>query len=1513
MTELRVLQSLDPDPLRWAIFLCMMAPTASFATGGLEAITGPGGTPLINPGHGVPVIDIVAPNVNGLSHNQFLDYNVGQSGVVMNNALEAGQSQLVGALAANPQFQGQAASVILNEVISQNASMVAGPQEIFGRPADYILANPNGITLNGGSFINTTRAGFVVGTPLIENQQFKGLDTRNATGQLHVLEGGIANEAGMLDLIAPKVTTQGPLNSKEDLNIIVGRNRLAADSLEVLEHLPGQAGSIDASLFGAMRAGRIRMLSTAEGAGVRMGPAQVKTSDGLSVRSAGGLSIEGSDQRKAHLQVDRGAIALDAADDLTLSALTGSADNIELTAGKKLTLDGKTREKISHERDSWSKKFLFVTNETYSSDSTTTERTQHGVMLSAREDMKLRSGNDLALTGATLDAGDLLAVDAGGTVDIAAAIDSRRRETRVRHRKNLWRGDKDTDDYRESADSSVLKSRSMTVNAGGDVRIKGSRLHSEQDMQITGRHVEIAETQIKDNTLDRDYRGDLVSGTFFADRNGKDSQGTQAVGSELQAGGKMKITAQSATVRGSEVSSKDDAVLYSEDGLLQISSALSTRKGSDTRSDRQVFNLLGSSSERSHSDQQLLSSDIHSTGNLRLASARELKIEGARISAAQKLEVEAVGDLTISSAASEQTSQSTEQTRGVTAYARQTREAEGEKPGSRQYDAGVGYEVATVTEKGREVKHTASQLKGGSVDLSSGETLRVVGSKVNAEAGDVTLKASKIETLASRNEKTSDVTRTHSGGGLQVTGGIDKVGSQYEGHRNQTTTTETDSLVQRSELQASGDVNLGAAQVVNEATLIQPGKTLKVIAEHVENRAADDIKTREETTDNWSGTLGASLEYRDITRPIERLVEGGEAARFQQASTEDAMTAPSIGADVGITHHSETTRDDQRTARVTELSTGAIDLKADTLIDIGTAYTARQSDIKIEAQAHKMLAAHDSHTLKQDRLNVEGTLRIDTSTGHDVNGRVTSVVSKVNSETRSDTARVGSLQAQTGIQVQLGSEGLYEGTRLDGGSGPVQINAAQGLHLSAATDTDSRSTSQFDGSLWGKGGNRPGKAGIDARGYADHTRYQSVDSKAHGGQIDTTGTVTLSGGDLRLEGLRIGSRKAPVAGATLQSDGLIEVVAAQDTHTAKGKTLGGGMELAASTGDMKGGGIGGHLTSARIDERSSTAVDPGVHTTGMLGIASMAREAQAIHLQGLQASAKAIELNASKGGMLIESSSNIDRRDNLEITAGAGFSLSKGEHSADDIRALHVRAKVDVDKRDNQRWNDSALRADQVMLNSSGDMHIEGARIDADRVQGRVNGDLLVNSRKDNIDSTAVKVDARLSQEKNPQGYLNAAASVAGPVAGKVKEKAGSALVAFDPSFSPTLRVEASRIQNDSVAYQSGIKGSQGIDLDVAGDTRLLGARLQAPQGKVALGASTLTAHTLHGQDYRRDVSIDASNSVVDLGTAVAELSKSKGAAEGENALDFGLVRTSGYTREHDWKAVVQQQRGGDQ
>ena len=1503
MQILSQIPSIRPDTLRWAIFLALLGPTHALAQGGLQAATGPGGTPVINNGHGVPVIDIVAPNARGLSHNQFLDYNVASHGVVLNNAVQAGQSQLAGALAANPQFQGQAASTILNEVVSRNASLIEGPQEIFGRPADYILANPNGITLNGGSFINTTRAGFVVGTPELLDEQLKNLNTLNASGTLQVLQGGQSNAEGALDLIAPQIDSKGLLLARQDLNVTVGRNRLGYNDGQVIEHRPGTPSSIDANLFGAMRAGRIRVVSTAEGAGVRVGPVQIKADQGITFDSAGGLQVSGKADRPGELFSERGALLLTAADDLTLKAVDGRAERIDIKAGKKLTLDADSRVKIDRERENWNKKFLFVTRETYKRERTSTHRQLRGTQLQGSDSVLLQSGADMRLVAADVNAGGDLTLDSGANLDVVAGINSQRIEEQIRHRKDLWRGDTDTTQYTDTAQGSSLSAQHMTVKANDRLTVQGSKLHSRGDLDINARQVDIGTTALEVQGTKRNYRGDLVSGTFFGDRKGNDTQGQHVVGSSVTADGKLNVTADQVNIKGSTVHGEKDAVLFSEKGALVIAADHGSTTSTQRDKSGKLFGLIGSDRERTERTQQVLVSDVSSSTNLRLASAEEMRIRGSKVEAGGHLQVEAKGDLIIDSAQSVDDSSTRSQQRGFTASAKQTQAAEDGKPESRQYAAGVAYDVVTRTGKEREVSQVASELKGASVGLDSGAHLQVNGSSVQATAGDLDVQAKQVSLGATRNEKTSASSTTRSGAGLTVTGGIDRLGSLFEGHHNVEAVTERDSKVQRSALQASGDLKLSADELVTEAARVKAGDTLKVTAKRIENRAVEDIHERAEHREDWSGSLGGSVEYRDLTRPIERLVLGEEAARFQQASPEDAMVAPSAGADMTVDHLKRLENQRRGFAQVSELSGAAVEVKADTIDDHGTAWRANAGELKIDAQQHHVRAAENTQEDTVQRLAYGGDLRVDTSTGQDLNVRASGKGGSLGKQNIASTAVPGSLYGQQGIQVQLGSDGRYEGTRIEGGEGEVVIQSAGTLSLTQATDHAQQISRQLDGNAWAKVGNRPGSTGVDGRGYLDHVQQLATQTKAQVAQIDAKGGVRLiSEGDLLLEGTRIGGREAKVGDTLVQSGGRLQVKAANNTQVATGGSLGGGMELAVKTGTSQGGAIGGHFTHGKQNEDARQAVDAQIQSSGKLTLSSRAREEIAVHLEGLQASAQQIDIHAPNGGVLVEASSNLERRDNLDITAGAGFNQSKG---ATDTRGLHGRAQVNLDKRDNHTWNAGNLRAEHIDLQSRGDTRIEGVSLEAGRISGAIDGDLHIASRMDKVDTLTVKGDARLSQEKNPQGYANAASSVTTPLGSKVSDKAGSAASKVDPGFSPTFSLDVSHEQRNSVAQQAVLKGSDGIDLTVGGDAQLVAARLQSAKGDVALKANAVTQASLSGNDYRRDVSIDASNSPVDLGTAIAQVAKNKGAAAGENALDLGLLRTSGHSRSEQWASSI--------
>ena len=1494
---------IQPDTLRWAIFLIVLGSTSALAEGGLDAANGPGGTPLINNGHGVPVIEIVPPDANGLSHNQFNQYNVDRAGLVLNNATQAGQSQLAGALAANPQFQGQAASTILNEVVSRSASLIQGPQEIFGRAADYILANPNGITLNGGSFINTTRAGFLVGTPEFEQQQLKYLNTLDASGTLQVLDGGQSNADGALALIAPRIDSQGLLAAATTLDITAGRNRIDHASGAVVEHRAATPASIDASLFGAMQAGRIRVVSTAEGAGVRVRAPLVSATDGIEMASAGNLDVLGTAASPAVLHSGQGPLKLDAQGDLVLRTVEAKAPRIEARAGQALTLDAQALERVKQDNEQWSKKFLFVTRETYDRDTTTTDTQQHGTRLEADDSIVLTSGGDMRMTAATLQAGNGLNLDSGGNLDILAGIDSQAIQEKIRHRKDLWRGDSDTDTFTERAQGSTLTAGQMQVQTAGNLNVQGSTLHSRGDLAITAKEGMITTTQLQEQGTRRDYRGDLVSGTFFGDHKGNEKKGRNLAGSTLTSDGILTVTADKLTVKGSTVVGQQDATLHSQQGSLAVEADKGTSTRTDHARDSKLFGLIASDSRSTERNEAVLVSEVGAQSNLRLVSAEDLRIEGANVSAGGHLGLEAKGNVAITGTQATEQREVRNQQRTLTASAGQTKEADGDKPGSRQYKASVGYDVVTRTGQEQKIENVGSQLKGALVSVKSDADVQVTGSTINALAGDLDIDARKVTLGATHTTHETTTTTTQSGGGLTLTGGIDRLGSQFDGHHQRGVQTNREQKVQRTELQASGNVRLRSNELVTEAARVNAGEALQVTATHMENRAVQNISEQTQRQDDWSASLGGSLEYRDLTRPIERLVLGEEAARFQQASPEDAMVAPSVGADMTVEHLKRLENQRRGFAQVSELSGASVQVKVDTLKDQGTAWRANAGALDIQAQHHDMQAAANTEHKREQRLTVGADARLDTTTGQDLNVRAAGNGGSLDRQSTVSTAVAGSLYGQQGIKVQLGSDGRYEGARIDGGDGDVRMHSDGTLELAQATDREARQSSQLDGNAWVKVGNRPGSTGIDGRGYLDHARNDQAISTAQVAQIDTKGQVVLtSRGDLTLEGTRIGSREAPTGDITLHSDGQLQVKAATSTQEASGAKLGGGLELAAKTGTTQGGGLGGHFGNGKQEENARQATDAQFASNGRLSVTSSARDAQALQVQGLQASAKEIVLDAMNGGMRLEASSNQELRNNLDITAGAGFNASSG---ALDTRGLHGRLKVDMDKRDNLTWNAGNLRAERIALHSGGDASLEGVSLDAARIEGAIEGDLRVASLMDRVKNLSVKGDARLSQEKNPQGYVNAATSLAGPLGAKVGEKAGPALSKADPGFSPTLRLEVVHEQRDSVAQQATLKGSEGIALQVGGNAELVGARLQSARGEVKLDANSIKQQTLSGSDYRRAVSIDASNSPVDLGTAIAEIAKGKGAAEGENALDLGLIRTSGHNRNEQWASSL--------
>jgi len=194
---------------------------------GLE-VDGTTSTTIDTARNGVPIVNIANPNSRGLSHNKFRDYNVNSNGLILNNSNKhETNTQLGGYIYGNTHLKNNA-QVILNEVTSTNRSYINGYTEVAGQRADLVIANPNGISINGAGFINTSHVTLTTGTPNIINNMIGSYSIQG--GSIDIQDGGLdTTNIDATDIFTHYLNLNGAINAKK-LNIKLGLNEIDASS-----------------------------------------------------------------------------------------------------------------------------------------------------------------------------------------------------------------------------------------------------------------------------------------------------------------------------------------------------------------------------------------------------------------------------------------------------------------------------------------------------------------------------------------------------------------------------------------------------------------------------------------------------------------------------------------------------------------------------------------------------------------------------------------------------------------------------------------------------------------------------------------------------------------------------------------------------------------------------------------------------------------------------------------------------------------------------------------------------------------------------------------------------------------------------------------------------------------------------------------------------------------------------------------------------------------------------------
>jgi len=266
------------------------------------------------------------------------------------------------------------AKIIVNEVTGTDTTSMNGFLEVAGNRADVVIANPNGITVNGGGFINTGKAFLTTGKPVYDGEDH--LQRFDITGGNILIEGKGLNgkETDSLAILSRAVQINAGIWAK-DLHITTGANTIDAKTLET-SAIEGKGGrpafALDTAAIGGMYAGRITLVGTEKGLGVN-NSGTWSAEDNLTLNWNGDLKNSGTIYSKGNA-------------DLRANYLENDKT---IAAGKNLSAAAK-------------------------------ENIRNQGKLLAGENMDIHAGNDISNAGHTMESGNNLSIETRDTINNAA-------------------------------------------------------------------------------------------------------------------------------------------------------------------------------------------------------------------------------------------------------------------------------------------------------------------------------------------------------------------------------------------------------------------------------------------------------------------------------------------------------------------------------------------------------------------------------------------------------------------------------------------------------------------------------------------------------------------------------------------------------------------------------------------------------------------------------------------------------------------------------------------------------------------------------------------------------------------------------------------------------------------------------------------------------------------------------------------------------------------------------------
>ena len=213
------------------------------------------------------IINITNPDSKGVSINEYSRFNTPTTGTILNNSNKNIDTKIAGQIDANYRLNKEA-SLIINKVNSAEKSSLKGNLEVAGSRADVVIANPNGISVDGLNMINSRSLTLTTGN--INKLSPKEIELIS-NNSIDIVGDGLNDKSSdYTNVISNAINLNSNIHANE-LNII-GEKAVASSKDRLYNDVKAKnqenSFSLDSSALGGMYANKIKLVGTSNGVGV---------------------------------------------------------------------------------------------------------------------------------------------------------------------------------------------------------------------------------------------------------------------------------------------------------------------------------------------------------------------------------------------------------------------------------------------------------------------------------------------------------------------------------------------------------------------------------------------------------------------------------------------------------------------------------------------------------------------------------------------------------------------------------------------------------------------------------------------------------------------------------------------------------------------------------------------------------------------------------------------------------------------------------------------------------------------------------------------------------------------------------------------------------------------------------------------------------------------------------------------------------------------------------------------